>query len=90
MTQSSTKKQIIFKLHAPKANEVYLAGSFNDWNETGRPLKQDKQGTWRARLQLEPGIHEYRYVVDGKWQDDPGCQERCRNAFGTHNCLVYV
>lgn len=90
MSKQTTKKRIVFRLHAPEASAVFLAGSFNDWDITGRPLKRDERGTWKTQVTLEPGAHEYLFVVDGEWQDDPACQERITNLFGTNNCLVYV
>lgn len=89
-TRGTPKKRTLFKLHAPGAESVFLAGSFNDWAATARPLKQDGKGIWKTRVALEPGTHEYRFVVDGEWQEDPACQERCTNPFGTDNCLAYV
>lgn len=89
-TTGNAKKRVTFKLHAPGAKSVFLAGSFNDWEATGRPMKRDNRGTWKTQVDLEPGTHEYRFVVDGEWQDDPACQERCANPFGVDNCLVLV
>ena len=53
-------------------------------------MKQDKKGMWRTTVSLEPGLYEYRFVVDEEWRDDPACEERCANAFGTCNCVVRV
>ena len=86
----NARKRVTFTLHAPGAKSVFLAGSFNDWAVTGRPMKRDDMGTWKTQVDLEPGTHEYRFVVDGEWQDDPTCQERCANSFGVDNCLVHV
>lgn len=86
----SSKKQVHFKLEAPAAKEVYLAGSFNDWDLAARPLKKDAKGVWRTRINLEPGVYEYLYYADGEWMDDPQCEERCLNEFGTYNNLVRV
>ena len=90
MPKQTTKKRIAFRLHAPEASEVFLVGSFNDWDITGRPMKQDEKGTWKTTVSLEPGVHEYRFIVDGEWQDDPGCEERSANAFGAHNCMIRI
>jgi hypothetical protein len=53
-------------------------------------MVQDEEGVWKAEVDLEAGEYEYRFIVDGEWQDDPGCEERCDNVFGTCNCLVRV
>lgn len=90
MTKQNDKKRITFKYHVSEANGVFLAGSFNEWDATGRPMKQDKKGVWKTIVSLEPGTHEYRFIVDGEWQDDPNCEARCANPFGTHNCLVSI
>ena len=51
------------------AGEVFLVGSFNGWN-TAADLMQRDNGTWEAIVLLKPGEHEYKFIVDGKWQPD--------------------
>jgi 5'-AMP-activated protein kinase regulatory beta subunit len=84
------KKRVNFSLHAPQADQVCLAGSFNDWDPVARPLKSDKQGTWKTWLNLPPGQYEYRFVVNGQWQEDPSAQERRANPFGSYNSVLSV
>ena len=31
---------------------------------------------------LEPGVYEYRFIVDGMWFDDPDAEELWTNEFG--------
>ena len=83
------KKRVYFKLTAPEAKEVKLLGGFNNWNPDARPLKQDKKGIWRTWLMLEPGTYEYRFLVDGAWQNDP-YSEVVSNPYGTQNCVQVV
>lgn len=84
------KKQVEFSLYAPDAQNVFVAGQFNDWNTKAVPLKKGKDGTWKVRMRLPRGRCEYKYFVDGAWmQDAPGC-ETSPNAFGTTNCVVDV
>ena len=85
MPVKGTKKWTRFVLDAPGAREVYLCGSFNDWELTSIPMKRDRNGRWTARLLLHPGLYEYRMRVDGEWADDPTA-ERVPNPFGTTNC----
>ncbi len=84
------KKRITFKLVAPEAGEVVLAGTFNGWDESGTALKRDAKGIWKAQVSLSPGRHEYRFRVDGHWRDDPDCEFRIPNGFGTENCVREV
>ncbi len=56
---------------------VYLAGSFNDWQQTKHALEgPDEQGNYTSTLELAPGKYEYKFVLDGKtWKNDPGNPE---------------
>ena len=90
MATTKSKKRKLFKLLAPQAESVYLAASFNDWDPQARPLKKDARGLWKTSVTLPLGKHEYRFVVDGEWRDDPKCQERRPNPFGTTNCILHA
>ena len=90
MVEKNGKKRIAFKLQAPAAKEVFLVGSFDAWEVGRRSMKQDREGIWKATVSLEPGVYEYRFMVDGEWWDDPCSTDRCGNAFGTQNCVVRV
>lgn len=83
-------QKISFEYFAPSAKSVFLAGTFNNWNETSDPLKKGKEGTWQTSLSLEPGRYEFLYVVDGQWQCDQNGSECVPNPFGSWNCVVNV
>jgi 1,4-alpha-glucan branching enzyme len=84
------KKRITFAVKAPAAQSVLVTGSFCDWKLDCCPMKKDEHGNWKATLPVGPGQHEYRFVVDGEWQDDPACTVRVPNPYGTHNCVLSV
>lgn len=84
------KKRVTLSTGAPEAKSVLVTGSFCDWQTNSHALKKDKAGVWRTTLSLPPGIHEYRFLVDGQWHDDPKCRDRIPNPFGTENCLLHV
>ena len=86
----SLKGKTKFEFSAPEAKEVSLAGSFNQWNPQANPMKKDKKGIWKATLALEPGKYEYRFVVDGNWENDPSCSSCVDNEFGGRNCVRVV
>ena len=92
MPQSKSQgvKKISFEYFAPQAGKVFLAGTFNRWSLDACPLKKDRSGKWRVELELHPGRHEYRYVVDGAWENDQRPVECVPNAFGFWNCVVTV
>lgn len=74
----------------PEAREVYLAGTFNDWDPRETPMQRDSLGDWSIELSLPPGEHRYRLVVDGEWRDDPSAQRMEPNPFGTFDAVVVV
>ena len=86
-----------FTCHAPEAKAVFVAGTFNDWRADAMSLKRGSDGQWRATLQLPPGHHEFKFVVDGQWCCEPGCEHEyrgctkcCANKFGTRNRVLEV
>lgn len=78
-----------FHLDAPRARQVFLAGSFNRWTLPGYPLKKEGQGGWTTCLQLPPGTYEYRFLVDDQWHNNPDTP-RVRNGYGSYNNLLWV
>ena len=84
------KKQVAFFFEAPEAHEVILLGDFNNWNPKSHIMKKDEGGSWKKILFLPKGEYEYRFCVDGQWQNDPR-NERCvLNPFGTLNNVFKV
>jgi 5'-AMP-activated protein kinase regulatory beta subunit len=73
-----------------EARQVYLAGSFNDWNPKARRMVKVRDGSFRARMELEPGHYEYKFVVDGVWVHDPEVEQQAWNEFGSMNSLVQI
>lgn len=75
----------------PKAESVLLAGDFNNWQPDRTPLNSNgDNGRWLVDLPLSRGRHSYRYVVDGRWQEDPYNQNIQSNEFGEYNSVVEV
>jgi thiol-disulfide isomerase/thioredoxin len=56
------------------ADAVYLAGAFNAWKPDGLKMEgPDKNGVYQTKLKLKAGVHEYKFVINGKmWRTDPG------------------
>lgn len=60
-----------FELDAQGASSVRLAGNFTGW-EPRYELAETRPGEWSALVPLEPGVHDYAFVVDGeRWMADP-------------------
>lgn len=71
--------------------EISVAGDFNNWSPTAaRLLHNPHLGIAEVRLELSPGRHAYRLVVDGRWQADPYNDRREPNEHGEYNSIVVV
>ena len=79
-----------FAFRAAEAVSVQLVGDFTHWQEKPISLKKESGGVWRASVQLTPGEHHYRFLVDGEWRDDPECPMRVPNPFGGQNMMRKV
>ena len=88
-TQKNGRAQT-FSFRAPDAISVQLVGDFTHWQEQPINLHKGVDGVWRAAVQLPPGKHHYRFLVDGEWRDDPECTLREPNPFGTENMMRQV
>ena len=84
------KKKITFSLAAPQAETVALVGDFTGWEKNPVTLTKQKDGRWTAVIPLAAGEHEYRFLVDGEWRDDPECGTRRQNPFGAANCVRVI
>ena len=79
-----------FKLYGHKdAKKVILAGSFNKWDENLFAMNKVENG-WEITLQIKPGFYEYRYIVDGKWMEDPFNPNKVKNEFGEYNSVIDI
>lgn len=83
-------KSVQFEHYAPQARKVQLAGTFNRWQPGETGLKKDSNGKWKVSLSLPSGRYEYRYLVDGDWQNEQRPMECIPNAFGSWNCVIEV
>jgi 1,4-alpha-glucan branching enzyme len=88
--ETTKNQRVHLEFTAPKAKEVFVAGSFNDWHPAVAPMIPLENGKWAKELMLPPGRYEYRFVVDGEWVDDPTAGERVSNPFGGANAVLEV
>ena len=87
---NSMEKMVDFRIFAPMAKKVYLAGCFNSWKANSISAKKDAKGNWTAKINLHPGKYEYRFIVDGNWVNDPNCKNFSSNNLGSQNCIMEV
>ena len=87
----SRGKRVSFQVTAEPGSEVFVAGSFNDWNPTQYRMSDNPgSGHCKTTLVLPPGRHEYKFVVNGEWRVDPNCPEWVPNDQGSLNSVITV
>lgn len=78
-----------FRLDAPDAREVALAGDFTEWQPM-YSLRRTARGAWTVVAPLAPGIHDYAFIIDGeRWVPDP-MAPAVDDGFGGLNSRVAV
>ncbi len=89
-TEQVNGSPVCLILIAPDAQEVFVAGSFNNWNPGATPLVNTSHGRWVKDLSLPRGQYEYKFVVDGRWIHDRAAREKVENPFGGINSVIEV
>ena len=86
----SLKGNTTFKLKGyADARIVVLTGSFNDWNQSQFVFGREGD-EWVCRIDLEPGKHAYKFIVDGNWLLDPSNPESEDDDYGVKNSVIIV
>ncbi|MDD5618105.1 MAG: AAA family ATPase [Candidatus Omnitrophica bacterium] len=79
-----------FSMEAPNANSVFIVGDFNNWLLDEKSKLEKINGVWIKRMPLSKGVHQYRFVVDGKWLEDPHNPETILNPYGERNSVINI
>lgn len=88
---ATTPQQVFtqFVLSAPDAERVAVAGDFSRWQPT-HVMTRSEAGIWTVVVPLDPGVHDYAFVVDGeRWVPDPAAPA-VNDGFGGVNSRVAV
>jgi 1,4-alpha-glucan branching enzyme len=89
-SKKTQNRRITFKLEAFESKEAILVGDFNSWDLKKHTMKKDDKGRWSKIVTLAPGRYEYKFLVDGHWQNDPNNDQMVANSFGTQNNILTV
>ncbi|MBU1864390.1 MAG: glycogen-binding domain-containing protein [Candidatus Omnitrophica bacterium] len=90
LAKKELEREIEFSFYAPLASSVTIVGTFNSWNPSITKLTKDGHGNWKKTVSLKRGQYEYRFFVDGEWEND---QKECTcipNEHGSCNCVLHV
>jgi len=89
-TKKEYEKEIEFSFFAPLSVAVSVVGSFNGWNPNTFQLRKSDDGQWFGKLPLKKGRYEYRFCVDGNWENDQTACELVDNGVGGTNCVINI
>lgn len=88
---AGSPRDVTFRYEDDRARTVEVAGSFNNWKPNSTSMEKKDDATWIVTVKLEPGSHQYMFVIDGKkWVRDPGSPLTVSDGFGRMNSLVIV
>jgi len=92
--RASPTRRVVVRFRDEGARDVRIAGDFNGWvPDRGVLSRVEDEGearVWTKVLELEPGTYQYRYVVDGAWQEDPENPQAVPGPGGARNSLLVV
>ncbi|MCX6992693.1 MAG: glycogen-binding domain-containing protein [Kiritimatiellaeota bacterium] len=91
MKQSLKRKQVTFTFKNDPGKEVFIAGSFNNWDQKHDKLTETNQpGIYTITIMVARGRYEYKFVVDNVWYVDPKNPESAVNDRGWMNSVFTV
>jgi chromosome partitioning protein len=87
-------REVVVRFRDDAAGDVRIAGDFNGWvpDRGVRSLigSDGETRVWTKVLTLEPGTYQYRYIVDGEWQEDPANPQSAPGPTGQPNSILHV
>ncbi len=84
----SAKRRQIFTCKAESGAQVFVAGSFNNWEQ--RPMTDRGNGEFSVMVMLEPGVYEYKFVINGNWVIDQENPNFRTNDLGSLNSVLTI
>jgi len=89
------KCRVTFRLPqaaAPDAQNVTVAGDFNNWDTTANPMTRLKNGDFKMTMDLDSGREfRFRYLIDGaRWENDWNADRYAPNDYGAYDSVVVL
>ena len=70
------------------AKKVLLSGNFNSWN-TLKGLMVKTDSGWIADIKLDAGEYLYKFIINGRWTNDPDNQLKEEDGYGGYNSIYF-
>ena len=90
LVKSPISKIVNLTLADKKYTDVKIKGEMNSWNPNTTQVIKDQNANWVTQLTVNPGLYQYKYVVDGREICDPMNQDSVSNGVGGYNSLLKV
>lgn len=82
--------RVTFRLLAPQAREVAVAGAWMSRGQSPTPMTKDDQGVWSATLGPVPHVTDYTFRIDGVSALDPRNPRVKRSPTSPGYSLIFV
>ena len=91
--QNTSGTGVTFRVWAPFAHQVTVAGEFNNWSTSANPLVAERNGYWSVDMPGATVGQQYKFVVrslaqDELWRMDPYAGSIRHDAAGNLNGLI--
>ena len=60
-------KKYIFKYQSLESSDVYIAGTFNNWEKI---KMTNDNNIWKYDMDLDEGTYEYKFIINDEWKYD--------------------
>jgi hypothetical protein len=85
------KGRVRFRMRSPQAEAVTVVGSWDDWAAPGQTLAHTGEaGLWEGWVEVPPGVHRYRFLVDGRAVRPPDAHRYVKDDFGEEDAVLEV
>jgi hypothetical protein len=84
-----SRMYVQFRIEVPGASQVAVAGTFTGW-QPDYELTEVSPGVWSAMVPLDPGVHDYTFVIDGSRMVVDPYAPSVADSFGGSNSRLFL
>ena len=89
MEDTSLLVSVVFEFEHQGNPEVFLTGTFFDWDNPVKLQKSDKtKDIYHVTLSLPTGIYYYKYIINGEWKINPKHPQTIDYQGNINNCIL--
>jgi hypothetical protein len=86
---ADTRMYVQFRIEVPGASQVAVAGTFTGW-KPDHELTEVSPGVWSVMVPLDPGVHDYTFVIDGDRMVVDPYAPHVADSFGGSNSRLFL